>query len=161
MQPPRFPESPLVVRVVRDESELATAFSIRERVFIEEQACPPDEEWDSHDATSRHLVGYVDGEAVAVARWRAVPHAKRIVAKLERFAVLREFRGRGFGGVILRRTMDDALMAGFDEYLLHAQEHLESFYAQFGFQVCGRAFPEAGIQHVPMDLLRPDQSLSE
>lgn len=151
-QPAVTPE--LQIRVVRDEDALEAALSIRRQVFIIEQDCPPEEEWDGHDDTSRHLVGYLGDTPVAVARWRAVPHADRIVAKLERFAVLKKHRGKGFGGAMLRKTMEDSLQAGFEDYLLHAQEHLAPFYARYGFEICGDVFMEAGIPHVPMDLLR-------
>lgn len=127
---------------------------IRRKVFIEEQGCPPEEEWDAYEETSRHLVGFHGHEAVAVARWRAVAHQRRIVAKLERFAVLRDFRGRGFGRDVVSAAMEDARSAGFDEFLLHAQEHLVPFYSSFGFRVCGERFMEAGISHVPMDRLK-------
>lgn len=145
--------SELQVDVVASDLEWEHAKAIRQRVFIEEQACPPEEEWDEYEGTSRHLVGHVGGLPVAVARWRAVPHAGRVVAKLERFAVLKEYRGRGYGQRMVEAAMADARRAGFEEYLLYAQEHLTSFYGAFGFSVCGDRFIEANIPHLPMQRL--------
>jgi len=135
---------------VRTDDEWQAAREIRRRIFIEEQDCPPDEEWDGHDDASRHVLGWVGGEAVATARWRAVPHDEDIVAKLERFAVVPEHRGQGYGTVLVESVVDDARRAGFDTFLVHAQAHLEDWYASFGFQSTGRTFEEAGIPHVEM-----------
>ncbi len=140
----------LQIQPVESEAAWEEARRIRQHVFVEEQGCPPEEEWDAHDPASRHLVGYAEGRAVAVARWRAAAHGEEIVAKLERFAVLPDCRGRGYGRAMVARAMRDARQAGFDVLFLHAQAHLENFYASFGFERAGAPFVEAGIPHVPM-----------
>jgi predicted GNAT family N-acyltransferase len=140
------------IQPVRTDTDWAAARTIRTRVFIDEQDCPPDEEWDGHDSTSRHVVGRVDGTAVATARWRTVTHGEDIVAKLERFAVLSDHRGQGYGSELVAYVVDDARQAGFDTFLVHAQAHLEDWYAEHGFASTGRTFEEVGIPHVEMVL---------
>lgn len=144
----------LTIRPVETDADWRQARVIREAVFVDEQACPPDEEWDGHDATSRHVLGVVStskGEtAVATARWRAVPHGGAVVAKLERFAVRASHRGRGIGTRLVDAVLDDARRAGFGTFLLHAQAHLEAWYGSFGFESTGRRFDEVGIPHVEM-----------
>ena len=135
---------------VRRDAEWEKARAIRTTVFVEEQDCPPDEEWDGHDETSRHVLGWVDGEAVATARWRTVPHDENIVAKLERFAVLPSHRGQGHGTQLVHSVLEDARRAGFDTFLVHAQAHLENWYEELGFESTGRTFEEVGIPHVEM-----------
>lgn len=152
-------EPHLNIKVVETEREWEDARSVREAVFIREQACPPEEEWDEHEESSRHLVGYVEDRPVAAARWRTVSHDNKIVAKLERFAVLKQDRGRGFGRSMVGYAIHDARQAGFDSYLIHAQEHLQDFYANFGFRAAGEPFMEANIRHVPMELMSTGQSL--
>lgn len=142
--------SSLHIRPVESEDTWEEARRIRTRVFIEEQACPPEEEWDAYESTSRHLIGYVDGAAVAVARWRTTTVGEEIAAKLERFAVLKEHRGRGYGREMVHFAIQDARRAGFSSFVLHAQAHLEEFYASFGFDRVGDVFEEAGIPHVKM-----------
>lgn len=136
---------------VESESEWQAARHIRRRVFIEEQGCPPAEEFDAYDAESRHLVGYAGTHAVAVARWRAVRLEDGTpAAKLERFAVLPAHRRHGYGRALVRRALAEAQQAGLAAQVLHAQAHLEDFYAAFGFVRRGGRFTEAGIPHVKM-----------
>lgn len=142
--------SDFTVIPVRGSGDWEQARAIREAVFIDEQDCPPEEEWDGHDDASRHLLGLVDETAVATARWRATTHGDEIVAKLERFAVLNSHRGRGYGTCLVRRTMEDARRAGFNTFLVHAQAHLQDWYEDLGFRSTGRTFDEAGIPHVEM-----------
>lgn len=123
---------------------------IREIVFCGEQACPPQEEFDEHDETSRHVLGTVDGQPVATARWRTVEEGGRTVAKLERFAVLPAWRGAGRGRALVGHVLEEATEAGFSTTVLHAQAHLESFYASFGYVRVGDVFEEAAIPHVKM-----------
>jgi predicted GNAT family N-acyltransferase len=144
---------------VRNEDDLQAARDIRTRVFVEEQDCEPEEEWDGHDETSRHVLGVVDGTPVATARWRAVPHGEAVVAKLERFAVLPAHRGEGYGTQLVEAVVDDARRAGFETFVLHSQAHLEDWYERFGFESTGRRFQEAGIPHVEM--VKRDASTGE
>lgn len=149
--------SGLVVASADAEPAWTAVRAIRQAVFVEEQACPPEEEWDAHDApaargrTAHHLLGTVDGEAVACARWRPVETASGPAAKLERFAILAPFRGRGLGRQIVAAAMRDAQDAGYERLVLHAQVHLEPFYRSFGFDLLGGPFWEVGIEHVKME----------
>ena len=142
--------SRLDVHAVRNGREWRELRAIRTRVFVEEQACPPELEWDEHESTSRHMIGTLGGESVAAARWRSVWLDGHAHAKLERFAVLPEFRGRGLGRQLVQAVIDDARLAGFDAFVMHAQQHLEGFYRSFGFETIGDVFEEAGIPHVKM-----------
>ena len=142
----------MTVRPVASEADWHAAKSIRTEVFINEQDCPPEEEWDAYDATSRHLLGLVDGVPVATARWRTTTHGDAPTAKLERFAVRRSHRGKGHGTTLVRAALADARRAGFSTFLIHAQAHLEAWYGSFGFRSTGRRFDEVGIPHVEMVL---------
>lgn len=130
------------------------ARQIRHEVFVVEQACPPEEEWDAFDAVATHLLGTIGDEPVATARWRVVDAPDGLTAKLERFAVREAFRGRGLGRDLVAKTLADAEAAGHRRFAMHAQAHLATFYAQFGFERDGPEFDEVGIPHVTMTLRR-------
>lgn len=131
-------------------AELEQAFEIRRQVFVEGQDCPPEEEFDDLDGSSRHVLGRLGGRAVATARWRIVGWQGGRAAKLERFAVLAEHRGRGLGARLVEHLLAETQAAGLDTAILHAQAHLERFYAGFGFEPRGEEFVEAGIPHLLM-----------
>lgn len=139
-----------------------TAKAIRTEVFVDEQACPVDEEFDGLDVAARHLLVHsVDGEPIATARWRTAPYFTdeddgKPTAKLERFAVRRDFRGRGLGRHLVQALLDDAQAEGHQRFKLHAQEHLVDFYGSFGFTVIGDRFIESCLPHRYM--VRPSPS---
>lgn len=145
---------------VETEDDWDVAKAIRVRVFVEEQDCPFDEEFDEFDAEARHVLALVDGLPVATARWRVVDkalagHGKGPTAKLERFAVLPEHRGGGLGRRLVAHVIESARAACHRRLLLHAQAHLRRFYESFGFAVEGERFEEAGIPHVLMTRVDP------
>ncbi len=138
------------IHPVEGEAEWEAVKRIRQVVFVEEQRCPPDEEWDEHDATARHVLLTVDGVPAGCARWRVATYDDHATAKLERFAVLPLYRARGLGRALVAWVVGDAEKAGFARQMLYAQAHLEGFYASFGFRRSGPDFWEAGILHTPM-----------
>jgi predicted GNAT family N-acyltransferase len=148
----------LSIRPVRDAADWAAATGIRREVFIVEQACPPELEWDAHDGPDRrgvsvhHLLAWDGTRAVGVARWRTATLDGSPAAKVERVAVLPDTRGRGIARQIVSHALDDARRAGYSRFVLHAQRHLSGFYASFGFVPAGDPFDEAGIEHVKMTL---------
>jgi|SRR5690606_18467247 len=145
-----MPVPEFIVRPVADAADWDLARAIREEVFIGEQECPPAEEWDEFDEFSRHFLGWIGDLPVATARWRTSFTEGRSVAKLERFAVLRAYRGHGYGRQLVAHLIDDARQAGFQTCYIHAQVHLEDFYRTMGFNTISSAFVEAGIPHVAM-----------
>lgn len=148
----------MLVETVSTPDDLEAAFAIRRRVFVEEQRCPEDEEFDEHETAAHQVLGRLGGTAVATARWRVVDFEGEPHAKLERFAVLREHRGEGHGKVLVAHLLEAARSAGHRRFLVHAQAHLERFYATFDFLTVGEPFEEAGIPHLKMvrrDLSEP------
>lgn len=136
------------VRVCIAEGEAREgAFGVRRKVFVEEQQCPPEEEWDEYDAVATHFAA-LDDEGRAIGSARLVCHGE--AGKVGRMAVLREWRGQGVGQALLEATLEEARRLGLKWVYLHAQTHAEGFYSRFGFQPEGELFQEAGIEHVRM-----------
>ena len=71
--------------------------------------------------------------------------------KLERFAVLKNFRGTGVGQELVRAVLAD-LPEDANYVYLHAQVQAVSLYEKFNFEKTGPQFEEAGIQHFKMVL---------
>lgn len=137
---------------ITDLRDLDAAFTIREKVFVQGQGVPADEEYDQHDrqATTRHYLARVDGQPAGAARWR--PTDKGV--KLERFAVLPAFRNHGVGTALVRQVLADVAAEAPDatQVYLHAQLQAIPLYERTGFQKVGELFEECDIQHYKMVL---------
>src|SRR3569833_1161444 len=134
----------ILVRKVTDPSDLEKVFAIRREVFVGEQNCPPELEWE-HEDESTHFLATVNGEPAGASRWRKTDKGY----KLERFAVLGKFRGKGVGQELVKTVLAD-LPADADYVYMHAQIAAVTLYERFGFEKTGPQFEEAGIQHFKM-----------
>lgn len=134
----------LQVIKIRTQEELESAFAIRRKVFVEEQGCPPELEWENEDV-STHFLALSDNKPCGACRWRKTEKGY----KLERFAVLKEFRGKRVGQALVAAVLDD-IPGSPDSIYLHAQVDAVGLYAKFGFAIEGEQFEEAGFQHYRM-----------
>jgi len=130
---------------VTNPADLEKVFAIRREVFVGEQNCPPELEWEFEDE-STHFLATVDGEPAGASRWRKTEKGY----KLERFAVLQKFRGFGVGQELVRTVLAD-LPADATYVYMHAQIQAVGLYEKFGFVKTGPEFEEAGIRHFKME----------
>lgn len=122
-----------------------TALDIRIKVFVEEQKVDYDLEIEN-EAESIHFLLYHKKEAIATARYRFTQKG----VKLERFAILKEFRGRGYGNKLIRHVLNQARQHKKPIYLF-SQDYAVGYYANWGFKIKGEPFDEANIQHYLME----------
>lgn len=134
------------VRIVETEGEKADAYSVRTRVFVEEQNVPPELEIDDLEDVAIHFLGYENGLPVAASRLRLVED----YGKLERICVLKEYRGKSFGKDIISRMESYIRDQGLRKSKLNAQTHAEGFYQSIGYNTISGTFMDAGIPHVTM-----------
>jgi predicted GNAT family N-acyltransferase len=132
---------------IEDKNLAEQAFAIRRKVFVDEQGVDQNLEYDKEDQ-SKHYLLLLAGKPIATARWRETEKG----IKLERFAVLPEFRNRGFGEIILAEVIKDVKLIGKTIYL-HSQVRAVPFYERNGFIKEGEMFVEAGIEHYFMKLI--------
>ena len=130
----------------KEKELMKTAHAIRYKVFVIGQKCPANLEWEFEEESTHFLV--IDNkEAVATARHRMTTNGY----KLERFAVLNNKRGKGYGHMILNAILKD-LKAYNGLIYMHAQSDVIPFYEKVGFKKEGKEFEEAGIMHFKMIL---------
>ncbi len=137
------------VVAIKTKDELQTAFDIRVVVFVEEQKVPIREELDQFEDESVHLLGFYDSVPCATCRWRFTNNG----AILERFAVLKEFRGQKIGSALVTACIES--IENHPEYTdqvmyLNAQLEAIPLYAKHGFQGDGELFFECDIKHQKM-----------
>ena len=121
--------------------ELATP--IRFAVFVEEQGVPAEIEMDDMDAQCIHALAFDSDKAVGTARLLPDGH-------IGRMAVLKAWRSRGIGSLLLHSLIRKARERGDRVVLLSAQVHAVPFYRAHGFQADGPQYEEAGIPHQGM-----------
>jgi predicted GNAT family N-acyltransferase len=85
-----------------DSSFINKAFEIRRVVFVIEQDCPPELEYENEEIC-QHYLAYYNNVPAATARWRETEKG----IKLERFAVLKEFRRKGIAIALVNRLLAD------------------------------------------------------
>ena len=137
----------VLVKRVETEAEMEGAIGVRFRVFVSEQAVPPEEELDEADATATHAIALSEGTIIGTGRLLIRDETTAIIGRM---AVDREWRRRGVGGQILLFLEEEARAQGLGESVLHAQEYVKNFYASHGYTEHGNVFLEVNIPHIEM-----------
>src|SRR5437667_12360682 len=119
---------PVSIRVASSLSDLMQVIAIRAAVYLAEQNCPYDEEFDHNDFCAMHLIGSVGNEPAACMRIRFFAE----FAKLERLAVRREFRGTSLAVDICRSAKELCRLKGYTRMYGHVQERLIPFWKRLG-----------------------------
>jgi predicted GNAT family N-acyltransferase len=149
----------LRIEEVRTGQQMESALSVRRRVFIEEQGVSEDEEIDQYDAEPEwgrsvvHVLGRLGSLGMPVATGRLLlDYPPGEYVHIGRVAVLPEFRGYGYGRVVMEALQEEARRRGRPGITLAAQLHAIPFYERLGYVARGEVFLDAGIEHRWMDL---------
>jgi predicted GNAT family N-acyltransferase len=121
------------IRVARTLEDLMQVTAIRSAVFLTDQTCPYEEEFDGNDLCAIHLIGSVGGEPAACIRARFFAD----FVKLERLAVRQEFRRSRLSFKMVQAGIELARKKGFRRIYGHAQDRLVDFWARFGAKPLG------------------------
>lgn len=139
-----MPTQAFSIRLCDWDRARAEASRIREDVFVREQGVPAELEMDAEDAHCDHAIAYA-ADGLAVATGRLLPDGH-----IGRMAVLKAWRGKGVGALVLHALVERARERGHAHARLNAQVHAAGFYQRYGFEFSGAEFMEAGIPHVAM-----------
>ena len=116
-------------KVARTLNDMMKVAAIRAAVFISEQECPYDEEFDGNDlCAATHIIGFADDEPVACLRVRFFAD----FAKIERLAVRHEYRNSRLSFKIVWAGIELARKKGYRKLYGHAQDRLVNFWSRFG-----------------------------
>ncbi|WP_218641411.1 GNAT family N-acetyltransferase [Bacillus cereus] len=137
----------LRIKVVENEEEKLKANLVRAIVYMHEQHCPFEEEFDLNDFTATQIIGLIGEEPVLTARIRYFPN----VIKIERLAIRDAYRGKGYGHQLLRYLISFGLKKGYKHFYLHAQSQLRKFYESYGFHVVGNSFGFSDYEYIEME----------
>jgi predicted GNAT family N-acyltransferase len=129
-------------------------FAVRAAVFMSEQICPYEEEFDGNDYCATHVIGLVDGRPGAVIRIRYFAD----FAKLERLAVLKSYRGTPVTRAVVEGALDICRRKGYARVYGHSQARLIGFWEKFGFKPlrrnAGLVFSDHAYVEISRELAR-------
>lgn len=129
--------------LTEDERMLRTA------VFVEEQKF--NEEFDTIDNFSWHLVLYIDSKPIACVRFFTENNPKEY--HLGRLCVLKEYRGLHLGDMLVREVEKKVKDLGGTAIVLSAQLRASGFYEKHGYIKIGDIYYDEYCEHIRMEKL--------
>ena len=122
---------------------------IRTEVFVVEQDFK--EEFDDIDNNCTFLVMYDDKKPIAMCRYFPVRTDKyENTYAIGRIAVIKEYRGRGIGSMIVCEGESHVKKEGACYAILSAQLQAEGFYRKLGYVSEGETYYEEWCEHIKM-----------
>lgn len=130
--------------------QLYDLLQLRSEVFVVEQNCVF-LDIDGLDRQTLHLLGTGEDGALRAYTRLIPPGVKAADALIGRVVTSPAARGGGTGRALMAESVARCgqLWPGH-AITLHAQAHLERFYAGFGFAPVGEPYMEDGIPHIEM-----------
>ena len=139
----------LTLKPVVTPNDMLYAIDIRGKVFIQEQNCPYDEEIVMNEEIGPKIfLICLKDKPIGTIRYRILENR---TFKLERFAILKEYRGHNYGRdafmFLVNKIVEDNNPCTIT---FNAQYHLLDYYKSLGFNEVGETFMEANIKHIKM-----------
>lgn len=133
--------------------QLYTIMQLRNEVFVVEQNCVY-QDADNKDQAAYHLMGWKDDKLITYSRI-IPPGMAYAEPSIGRVVTSPSARGNGIGKALMKESIDQVYKL-FDtpSIKIGAQVYLLQFYSSLGFQQTSDIYPEDGIEHVEMILLR-------
>lgn len=154
------PPQSVSVRVVRSMDEMARVIAIRGAVYMGEQHCPFEEEFDGNDFSATHLICHKGQEPIGCMRIRYFAE----FAKLERLAVRNESRNAGVASQIVTAAIELCRKKGYCVLYAHSQKRFLEFWERHGFaRMRGArdfAFSDFDYTEVKLEIEKHPQSIS-
>ena len=122
--------------------------NVRKNVFADELGISESKLFDEYDETCDHFILF-DGKN-AVGSVRFMLYEKTI--KLERMAILQEFRRKNYGKNVILQLREFYNSLGYAQIFLDSIYSVRGFYKKCGFLEQGEIFRRVGIDHIRMSL---------
>lgn len=136
--------------IAKTKKDIKTCHKLREIIFIKEQNVPVFVEKDSKDDFAIHFL-LLDDNDIPVGVGRVV--ADNNTAVVGRVGIMKEFRKKRLGFLLMQNIIDYCKNQGFEKITLSAQEHALDFYKKLNFEVISdRYISPSNIPHFKMKL---------
>jgi len=131
-----------------DNIQLKQAFDIRKNVLVDENGIDKFVEFDGLDAECVHYLVFYNETPIATVRWRETTEG----IKIERFAVLKKFRRKAIGSLLIRYIIDELLPSKRTIYLFSLPNAI-NFFQSNGFKNSGEVVLENQVNHFRMEYI--------
>ena len=137
-----------IFKKVSSKEEMDKSYAIRTKVFCEEQKISKEIEFDNLDHHCGHFLILDYKKAVGTARVR---QKEKNILKIERVAVLLEFRRLKIGSILIQNIIKHYMNLNDNKSIvLFSQVAVVDFYKTLNFISYGNEFFEDGIPHIAM-----------
>ena len=141
-----------IFKEISSKEEMNKSYAIRTRVFCEEQKISKEIEFDNLDHLCGHFLIFDGVKAIGTARVR---QKEKDLLKIERVAVLKEFRRLKVGSILIKNVIKHYLNLDYNKsIILHSQVAVADFYKSLNFISYGNDFLEDGIPHIAMKYVK-------
>ncbi|MEH6452029.1 MAG: GNAT family N-acetyltransferase [Psychromonas sp.] len=132
--------------------QLYDLMKLRVDVFVVEQNCPYNElDEKDRDKQTRHLLAYNDSNHIMAYARILAPGISYPDASIGRVIVAQHARGLGLAHRLMIKAIEVSSTYWPKKNIqIGAQEHLQCFYQQQGFEVASEMYLEDGIPHLDM-----------
>tara|TARA_B110000438_G_C15490269_1_gene511102 strand:- start:104 stop:538 length:435 start_codon:yes stop_codon:yes gene_type:complete len=132
-----------------EDNDFAIIKDIRKNVFTNELGIPESNLFDKYDETCDHFILFDEKNPIGTIRFVRVE--KNV--KLERMAILSEFRAKSYGKNAILQLKEYYQTQGYSKIILDSIYHVRNFYKKCGFLEEGKIFQRVGIDHIRMSLV--------
>ena len=123
-------ERPVTVRVARTLDDIQRITVVRSLVYMREQTCPYEEEFDGNDlAGATHLIAESGSEPLGCLRLRWFND----FAKVERVCVREGHRSGVVARLLMKEATEIIRRKGYVRFIGHVQSHLIAYWKRYGF----------------------------
>ena len=123
-------DEPVIMRVARTLDDMQRVAVVRALVYMSEQACPYEEEFDGNDlAGATHLIAEVGNEPLGCLRLRWFAE----FAKVERVCVRNGHRSGRVARVLMAGAIELIRRKGYTRFIGQVQAHLVPYWKRYGF----------------------------
>ena len=119
---------------------------IRIEVFVDEQRFV--DEFDEVDANATHICFYDGATPWGICRF--FPYGDDGTYKLGRIAIVKDYRNKGLGRVIIETAENEIRNQGGKKIILGAQCRAQGFYEKCGYTPYGEVYKEEYCDHIMM-----------
>lgn len=144
-------EKLIQIKWINNQEDREECFSIRKKVFQEEQNVSKEIEIDEYDSKENqdtlNLLMIYDTFPIGTARLYYKDNKKWY---LSRYCVLKEYRGRKFGNFMIEQFINKCYEKKIDELYLSSQLSAKDFYKRHGFDEFGEIYIIDNIPHIMM-----------